>query len=338
MLILEVLSGSNHGTYINKTAVPGRTYCHLRPGDIVKFGASTRLYVFSRHGPPPKTSSSSTAAPAALKEEVTWGFGDDAADEDEAEIAAGMNIGLPVNQRKRRRNNNHEEFEDPEDIVKSMARFSGGTATIVEDTNDDTRLIAQDAPYLSDPKKAMKGWLDARGIPMFDLDFENLGAKDGFEAVLDISTPSGRLKSKARGWSKREAEKACYLQACAKLDAAGLFYVSASEARDKERKRWKELVGDDEDDERDSYLDRTGKYDKGSTSDGPKGAAGAKKKTENLASLQAKRQTLVKEVEAMKARITSQESSADKLTHGPGEDDLEGYMAQLAKQEKQKES
>ncbi|KAI8813130.1 hypothetical protein BJ742DRAFT_735457 [Cladochytrium replicatum] len=76
--------------------------------------------------------------------------------EDEAEIAAVMHISLPVNQLKLRRNNNSEGFEDPEEVVKRMARFSCETTTAVEDTHDDTRLIAQDATYLSDPKNTMK--------------------------------------------------------------------------------------------------------------------------------------------------------------------------------------
>ncbi|GAM17614.1 hypothetical protein SAMD00019534_007890 [Acytostelium subglobosum LB1] len=38
---------STHGTFINKRRCPPNTYCPLRSGDVLKFGESTRLYVFS---------------------------------------------------------------------------------------------------------------------------------------------------------------------------------------------------------------------------------------------------------------------------------------------------
>lgn len=38
--------GSTHGTFLNKTRIPPRTYCRVHVGHVLRFGGSTRLFVF----------------------------------------------------------------------------------------------------------------------------------------------------------------------------------------------------------------------------------------------------------------------------------------------------
>nr|4H87_A Chain A, Kanadaptin [Homo sapiens]4H87_B Chain B, Kanadaptin [Homo sapiens] len=37
--------GSTHGTFLNKTRIPPRTYCRVHVGHVVRFGGSTRLFI-----------------------------------------------------------------------------------------------------------------------------------------------------------------------------------------------------------------------------------------------------------------------------------------------------
>lgn len=37
--------GSTHGTFLNKTRIPPRSYCRVRVGHVLRFGGSTRLFI-----------------------------------------------------------------------------------------------------------------------------------------------------------------------------------------------------------------------------------------------------------------------------------------------------
>lgn len=94
--------GSTHGTWLNKRRLPGPGFHELRPGDVLGFGASSRLYVVA--GPeaedPPaarlllgfdEPAAAPAAAPegpgpAAAAEAATWGMSD-ALEEEEARAA-----------------------------------------------------------------------------------------------------------------------------------------------------------------------------------------------------------------------------------------------------------
>ncbi|KAL8171509.1 hypothetical protein V2J09_023313 [Rumex salicifolius] len=99
--------GSSHGSFVNKTQVKGKVYVELHVGDVIRFGLSTRLYIFQ--GPtdlmPPETDIKSikhakyrlekqdreaslrrARAEAALADGISWGMGEDAIEEDEDEV------------------------------------------------------------------------------------------------------------------------------------------------------------------------------------------------------------------------------------------------------------
>ncbi|KAJ3120282.1 Kanadaptin [Physocladia obscura] len=88
---------SAHGTFINKVAIKAREYVSVRNGDLIKFGQSTRVFVVVGGGDNviednyEKEHVNSTKLGVknqTIKEEeeefeVTWGFGEDATNDDE---------------------------------------------------------------------------------------------------------------------------------------------------------------------------------------------------------------------------------------------------------------
>ncbi len=100
--------GSTHGTFLNKSLLPKQTYQALNIGDVVRFGASTRLYVLSgpddlmpaeydsanlqnlrakseRHDAEERNVIDMETAPSF----ATWGMGEDAVEEDDDESSSG---------------------------------------------------------------------------------------------------------------------------------------------------------------------------------------------------------------------------------------------------------
>ncbi|EOY03849.1 SMAD/FHA domain-containing protein [Theobroma cacao] len=96
--------GSTHGTFINKSQVTKRTYVDLNVGDVIRFGHSSRLYIFqgpSELMPPEKdlkimkdakiqeemldreASLRRARAEASLADGISWGIGEDAIEEAE---------------------------------------------------------------------------------------------------------------------------------------------------------------------------------------------------------------------------------------------------------------
>eukprot|EP00002_Diphylleia_rotans_P015324 TRINITY_DN2975_c0_g1_i3.p1 TRINITY_DN2975_c0_g1~~TRINITY_DN2975_c0_g1_i3.p1 ORF type:complete len:513 (+),score=132.55 TRINITY_DN2975_c0_g1_i3:54-1592(+) len=77
-------NGSTHGTVVNKKPILPRKYFPLKNGDVIKFGQSTRLYIFIGYEEEPQEESeqqqqhSQRKATPAIETEVTWGMGEDA--------------------------------------------------------------------------------------------------------------------------------------------------------------------------------------------------------------------------------------------------------------------
>ncbi|KAK6129112.1 hypothetical protein DH2020_037148 [Rehmannia glutinosa] len=99
--------GSTHGTFINKSQVKKRVYVDLHVGDVIRFGQSSRLYIFQ--GPsdlmPPEAdlkrfrkakiqqemqdmeaSLLRAKVEASRADGISWGMGEDAVEENEDEI------------------------------------------------------------------------------------------------------------------------------------------------------------------------------------------------------------------------------------------------------------
>ncbi|KAL4378097.1 hypothetical protein GQ457_02G006100 [Hibiscus cannabinus] len=96
--------GSTHGTSVNKNQVTKRTYVDLHVGDVLRFGHSTRLYIFQGPAelmPPEKdlkvireakireemldreASLRRARAEASISDGISWGMGEDAIEEAE---------------------------------------------------------------------------------------------------------------------------------------------------------------------------------------------------------------------------------------------------------------
>ncbi|KAJ0041789.1 hypothetical protein Pint_18903 [Pistacia integerrima] len=99
--------GSTHGTSINKNQVQKRVYVDLHVGDVIRFGQSSRLYIFQGPSdlmPPEKdlkiirkskiqqemldqeNSLRRARMDASLADGISWGMGEDAIEEDEDDI------------------------------------------------------------------------------------------------------------------------------------------------------------------------------------------------------------------------------------------------------------
>jgi len=136
--------GSSHGTYLNKKKISSRVFCRLRVGYVVKFGCSSRLYIVQ--GPPEdqeeeidmeevrrkqQEEREALAKEIAAKkqaaidaseqersnkpsspEEVTWGFSEDAVDEQ-------LNLQELLNKKK------NIDVKDPKKGVKTFFESEG---------------------------------------------------------------------------------------------------------------------------------------------------------------------------------------------------------------------
>ncbi|XP_010528438.1 PREDICTED: kanadaptin [Tarenaya hassleriana] len=99
--------GSVHGTFVNKNQVDKRVYVDLHVGDVIRFGGSTRLYIFQ--GPfelmPPEkdlklireakfkqqmydrdASLRRAREHASMADGISWGMGEDAIEEEEEDV------------------------------------------------------------------------------------------------------------------------------------------------------------------------------------------------------------------------------------------------------------
>ncbi|CAH2079784.1 unnamed protein product [Thlaspi arvense] len=99
--------GSTHGTLVNKNKVDKRVFVDLNVGDVIRFGGSSRLYIFqgpSELMPPEKdlqlireaklrlamsereASLRRARQQAAMADGVSWGMGEDAIEEEEEDV------------------------------------------------------------------------------------------------------------------------------------------------------------------------------------------------------------------------------------------------------------
>ncbi|KAI8928068.1 hypothetical protein BC831DRAFT_450285 [Entophlyctis helioformis] len=297
--------GSSHGTYLNKALVPRREYKQLRVGDMIRFGQSTRLYILQ--GPQPdeqsepevddaelrarvasaaakrknaKAAASDSASEPQPSEEVTWGFREDAYDGDEF---AGRDV----------------------DISKV-----------------DRASIDADAYYYADPRKALRVWFEARGYDMeFQTEEEGHGVTRGFMARIELPVDTGMGTVYAVGHSsrKKDAERDAALEACVKLDRLGMLRGGVAEVAGKQKKRLKDIYGDDGDDQ-DTFYDRT------SHRGGKR--AGDQGKVENYESLTARRAEVVKEMESLQAQIKTAEQALTSQA-ADEDDELDQFMSQV---------
>ncbi|KAL2917345.1 hypothetical protein HK105_203009 [Polyrhizophydium stewartii] len=289
--------GSSHGTFLNKVLLPKREFRPIRAGDMVRFGQSTRVHILM--GPEqeqPEIAFKTTLAPTRPRAEpdppedtgVTWGFAEDAYEGDEF---AGKDIDMSA---------------------------------------IDIASIDPNAFYFADPRKALRVWFESRGDEMaFQYEEEGPGAMRTYTARIElpVETGMGTLSATGRAGRKRDAERNACLEACAKLDKLGVLRGSGAEAAERQKKRMRELYGEDDDDQ-DTFYDRTMTEGKKAKN---KGSA-QQDKVETFDSLTAKRAELVIEIEQLRERIQQAASSAQQPKDAEdGQDELDKFMSTVNK-------
>ncbi|TPX56210.1 hypothetical protein PhCBS80983_g04684 [Powellomyces hirtus] len=287
--------GSTHGTFLNKNQIPKRDYQALRIGDMIRFGASTRIYILQGHQDEVDMSEAESvqlrtpqrlAKPTESSEptEITWGFAEDAIEEDDQD-----NNDAPDN---------------------------------------DMGVVDENAYYHADPRKALRTWLEARGMQMtFQVEEDGPGHDRIYTAKMDLPVETSygtTMQAIGTGGRKRAAEVDAALDACIKLDKRGLLRSNRSEQAQKDRQRKKEMFGEENDDE-DSFYDRTSQSSKQKTKPAAKST-----KTETYDSLVKKRDDLLAQIENIQRQV---DEDVTPTGGAEEEDEIDEFMASLRKKE-----
>ncbi|PKY26559.1 hypothetical protein RhiirB3_513757 [Rhizophagus irregularis] len=277
---------SAHGTIINKQRVPSRHFTKLRVGDQLKFGESTRTYVLlgpEEPQPEPIQISKPILKSVGENSSVTWGFAEDAEDENEMNVAA----------------------------TKELWKRD------------------ENAYYYKDPKKALRNWLENRGYDMeFEIEQEGPGHSRTFTARIrlpDVEDAYGPVYGLGSGSKRKDAERQAAIDSCEKLDMLGLLRASHDEASAR-KKRMRELLGDDDnDDDYDSFYDRTGQAERA------KLRKIQPQKIETYESLTRQREELTIKIKEIQSKISNAKEFEKSSPIITAEDDLDSYMNTINK-------
>ncbi|KPP75321.1 kanadaptin-like [Scleropages formosus] len=253
--------GSTHGTFVNKSRLPPKTYVRLHVGHVLRFGGSTRLFVLQ--GPETDEEAESELTVTELRER--------ARKQREALEKRMMGDGSD--------DEGGEEEEEEEEEGGGGKEGGGGARSSSEDAGcswgmgedrlrgsgslrsshiDLPRFLEdQEAAYLKDPKKALQGFYDREGEEL-EFEYEDKGHGTWTCRVrLPVDDALGRqlVAEVTHSGKKKEAAIQCSLEACRILEARGLLRQEAV-SRKRKKKNWEEEDFYDSDD--DTFLDRTG--------------------------------------------------------------------------------
>lgn len=208
---------SSHHTFLNKSQIETRKYVRVRVGDMIRFGASSRIYVLAGDKEEAEKREEALLVRDAQnkvvmdeKIDVAWGFKEDAYEGDEW---GGIDVKTDV----------------------------------------DVSLIPTDAYYLDDPKKALNMFMDNNGAESqitYNQAASGVGPRE-FTAVLEITGLQGPLSATGKGKKKTHAERNACLQACYKLEKLGILRLQQGSAADRTKRLREEYL----EEEMDNYLD-----------------------------------------------------------------------------------
>ncbi|EHB15904.1 Kanadaptin [Heterocephalus glaber] len=243
--------GSTHGTFLNKTRIPPRTYCRVHVGHVFRFGGSTRLFILQ--GPEEDRETESELTVTQLKElrkqqqillEKKM-LGEDSDEED-----------MDTTERKGSASGQDDD----------MGCTWGMGEDAVEDEAEENPIVLEfqqerEAFYIKDPKKALQGFFDREGEEL-EYEFDEQGHSTWLCRVrlpVDDSTGKQLVAEAIHSGKKKEAMIQCSLEACRLLDTLGLLRQEAV-SRKRKAKNWEDEDFYDSDD--DTFLDRTGLIEK----------------------------------------------------------------------------
>lgn len=299
--------GSTHGTFLNKQRLKPQTYIHMKVGYILKFGCSTRLFIF--HGPPEDEEPESELTITEVKEKQKMLM-----EEREQEK---QRLELEEEERKRKEEEKGIDWGMGEDADEETDLTENPYATT---QNEDL--------YLDDPKKTLRGWFEREGEELeYDVEEKGFGH---FVCKVQLPVDSaigGNLVAEAsvKG-KKKEAVAQCALEACRLLDRYGLLRQANKEPKKRVEKDWE--ANDYYDSDEDNFLDRTGEIEK-------------KRKTrmaqlgklesvvETYDTLMEKYNKVVAELEAAETKLNQCSASALNSGNNGPTDELDAFMENL---------
>lgn len=315
---------STHGTVVNKTRLEPRKYVHLGGGSCLKFGASTRIYVY--HEPEqPNTDDLNINVTHEQMRKIKEKY---------SKMAMKMKIRKEVEDEEMK-----DEDEEPQSVDWGMSRNEAD-----EELNADAKELEgaigggitenDESFYSSDPKKALKTYFDREGDELF-YEVEELGTgKFKCRVRLPIYNNLGEaMYAEAQGHGKKkEIVAQCALEACRVLDAQGVLRESKDGKSTAKRKQKDWENNDFYDSDEDNYLDRTGDIEKKrikrmekSGKAGGEGDAAAAKKVHTLESLKSDFEALVREQREINGKLESCRS----VIKAVQDDDLDAYISSL---------
>ncbi|XP_052042304.1 kanadaptin isoform X2 [Apodemus sylvaticus] len=307
--------GSTHGTFLNKTRIPPRTYCRVHVGHVIRFGGSTRLFILQ--GPEEDREAESELTVTQLKElrkqqqmllEKKM-LGEDSDEEDEADTTEG------------KRNTSGQDEE--------MGCTWGMGEDAVEDEAEENPIALEfqqdrEAFYIKDPKKALQGFFDREGEEL-EYEFDEQGHSTWLCRVrlpVDDSTGKQLVAEAIHSGKKKEAMIQCSLEACRILDTLGLLRQEAV-SRKRKAKNWEDEDFYDSDD--DTFLDRTGLVEK-KRLNRMKKAGKIDEKPETFESLVAKLNDAERELTEISERL---KASSKVLSESSSQDSLDAFMSEM---------
>ncbi|CAG8446679.1 14238_t:CDS:10 [Gigaspora rosea] len=208
---------------------------------------------------------------------------------------------------------------------KPAPETTGVTWGFAEDAEDEGELVVavakeswkrdENAYYYKDPKKALRNWLE------FESEQEGPGHAQIYTSRIqlpEVEDAYGPVYGIGTGSKKRDADRQAAVDACEKLDMLGLLRGRQEEAAAR-KKRLQHLL-DVEDDDEDSFYDRTGQKDR------LKSKKSQTQKVETFESLIKQREELMINIEEIRNKIHKATESETSKTITLNDDDLDNYM------------
>ncbi|KAI1303231.1 Kanadaptin [Mortierella claussenii] len=289
---------SSHGTKLNKNKIPPGMHVSLKPGDQLRFGESTRIYLFQTEE-----------------------------QEDQEEEERKLVAALIERQNQSRAQRQEQEEEEDEGFNWGMQEDA------VEDDEADESImdgsvrkpVDPDAYYRKDPKKAIRNYLENKGYSCeYEVEEDGPGHAREYTARirLPIETSMGPVYGQATAGKRRDAEREAALDACIQLDSRGMLATKSSAGEGLSQAKSKKMEYSDEDDD-DDFYDRTVKKKTGSKV--------AEQKADTHESLLEKHKSLQREMALLETKVQDYDANATKRKDLEASGDLDGYMAFLEK-------
>ncbi|KAF8944735.1 Kanadaptin [Haplosporangium gracile] len=291
---------SSHGTKVNKSKIPPQMHVKIKPGDQLRFGESTRIYLFQT---------------------------EETADQEEEEREVVRKMIEKQNREKPARSKEEEEEEE-------FNSWGMAPDAVDEDDMDDSTLmdgsgprrqVDPDASYRKDPKKALRHYLERKGYSCeFEIEESGPGHAREYTARirLPIETSMGPVYGQATTGKRRDAEREAALDACIQLDSRGMLNTNkASGEGSSSHSRAQKVENSDDDD--DDFYDRTAKKKKSSTKSSHPPAA------DTHDSLLQKHSSLLQQISTLETQIQNFDATAAARKQLEDSGDLDAYMASL---------